>query len=309
MCSNTSDSSGEHLNDEGAFPVRCKTASLEKLRDPGASRTSKTPDSNDDSWDSMFDENGDCVNNNLTAKLKTLRLAASDTGNSLASNRPKSSLGHSSTTSSGATSNCASKSSLSASRLNGLISDAASDAALDHVLELVSVGMARLSTGDIRLLLANSHNHDYDVIWVDDVKALLVFSSKSKADEAFRLTYPNIKLKRLNQASQESRSKAFVLAPQPFKKRPETSAVLARRLVSGALGLRVSISPEQRAAESKKLQDARGKFSNKAIDSNSLLLNCTHFNVFYFECVRSKKKYESAKQRCLGRKCVLNVSI
>ena len=45
---------------------------------------------------------------------------------------------------------------------------------------------------------------------------------------------------------------------RPYKQRPETSASLARRLVTGALGLTVRLTPEQRAAEKKKLSDARG---------------------------------------------------
>ena len=92
-----------------------------------------------------------------------------------------------------------------------------------------------------------------------DYHALLIFSSKQKAQEAMKLSYANIRLRKLSQATAESKSKAVSLAPLPYKKRPETSAVLARRLVSGALGLKVNISPEQRAAESKKLQEARGR--------------------------------------------------
>jgi hypothetical protein len=45
---------------------------------------------------------------------------------------------------------------------------------------------------------------------------------------------------------------------RPYKQRPETSASLARRLVTGALGLKVTLSPEQRAAEKKKLEEAKG---------------------------------------------------
>jgi len=47
----------------------------------------------------------------------------------------------------------------------------------------------------------------------------------------------------------------------PYKQRPETSAILARRLVIGALGIRNNITPEQRAAEKKKLQEAKGNCS------------------------------------------------
>lgn len=44
----------------------------------------------------------------------------------------------------------------------------------------------------------------------------------------------------------------------PAKDRPQTSAVLARRLVIGALGVKSKLTKEQREAESRKLQEARG---------------------------------------------------
>lgn len=46
---------------------------------------------------------------------------------------------------------------------------------------------------------------------------------------------------------------------QPAKDRPETSAVLARRLVISALGVRSTQSKAEREAERKKLQEARGE--------------------------------------------------
>lgn len=44
----------------------------------------------------------------------------------------------------------------------------------------------------------------------------------------------------------------------PAKERPQTSAVLARKLVIGALGVKSNLTKEQRDAERKKLQEARG---------------------------------------------------
>lgn len=46
---------------------------------------------------------------------------------------------------------------------------------------------------------------------------------------------------------------------QPAKERPETSAALARRLVTGALGVRSNQSKAEREAERRQLQAARGK--------------------------------------------------
>lgn len=44
----------------------------------------------------------------------------------------------------------------------------------------------------------------------------------------------------------------------PAKERPQTSAALARKLVIGALGVKSNLTKEQREAERKKLQEARG---------------------------------------------------
>ncbi|CAG2164197.1 unnamed protein product [Oppiella nova] len=64
----------------------------------------------------------------------------------------------------------------------------------------------------------------------------------------------------LSQAIKESKLKARKCSEflQPFKQRPQTSASLARRLVTQSLGLRDRITPEQRAAERKKLNEAKG---------------------------------------------------
>lgn len=49
----------------------------------------------------------------------------------------------------------------------------------------------------------------------------------------------------------------------PAKERPQTSAALARRLVIGALGVKSNVTKEQREAERKKLQDAKGTLYKK----------------------------------------------
>ena len=46
---------------------------------------------------------------------------------------------------------------------------------------------------------------------------------------------------------------------KPYKSRPETTAVAARRLVSGALGLKSKVTKEQREAERQKLREAKGE--------------------------------------------------
>lgn len=46
---------------------------------------------------------------------------------------------------------------------------------------------------------------------------------------------------------------------QPYKPRPETSAITARRMVAGALGLTPRISKQKRDQERQQLKEAREK--------------------------------------------------
>jgi len=44
----------------------------------------------------------------------------------------------------------------------------------------------------------------------------------------------------------------------PYKKRPESTGMVARNLVAGALGIRSSVSREKRQKEKEMLKEARG---------------------------------------------------
>lgn len=69
-------------------------------------------------------------------------------------------------------------------------------------------------------------------------------------------------LRPLAQATVESRAKAKKCSGslQPYKQRPETCPALARRLVSGALGVKMQASPQQLAKERQVLRDAKGNY-------------------------------------------------
>ena len=79
------------------------------------------------------------------------------------------------------------------------------------------------------------------------------------ASEALDFDHPFVKTRSLSQGIAASKSKALRLSEShlPYKPRPATSATLARRLVSGALGLRVQVPKEQRDAEKNKLKKAK----------------------------------------------------
>lgn len=73
--------------------------------------------------------------------------------------------------------------------------------------------------------------------------------------------HPFVVLKPLAEATIESRLKAKKCAAslQPYRQRPETCAALARRLVTGALGVRLKTAAAERENEKRVLREAKGK--------------------------------------------------
>lgn len=69
----------------------------------------------------------------------------------------------------------------------------------------------------------------------------------------------------------------------PAKERPQTSAALARQLVIGALGVKSNVTKEQREAERKKLQEARGRDGLWSVEHFS-----PHLTVSLPQCLRHK---------------------
>ena len=79
--------------------------------------------------------------------------------------------------------------------------------------------------------------------------------------DALNIDHPLVRTRPLSMATKASKLKALRITEVllPYKPRPQTSAALARRLVSGALGLKMNIPKEVRDAEKQKLKDAKGK--------------------------------------------------
>ena len=69
---------------------------------------------------------------------------------------------------------------------------------------------------------------------------------------------------------------------EPYRPRPETTAAVARSLVTGALGLKSNLTREQRDQERKKLKEAKGKSGNcvvvKSYFSNNVRMHQIHAN-------------------------------
>lgn len=135
------------------------------------------------------------------------------------------------------------------------------------------------------MLFSQYKGTGFDIKWVDDTHALAVFSSSrigaynlkysskywvhiltpSAAAEVLTMGHPFVKLKPLAEATLESRlkaKKAGATSLQPYRQRPETCTALARRLVSGALGVKLPTAPEERENERRVLREAKGKFNS-----------------------------------------------
>ena len=82
------------------------------------------------------------------------------------------------------------------------------------------------------------------------------------ASDALNMDHPLMKSRPLSLATKASKVKASRITEVllPYKPRPQTSVTLARRLVQGALGLKMNIPKSVRDAEKQKLKDAKGKF-------------------------------------------------
>lgn len=187
----------------------------------------------ENSWDSLFDENGDCVRPEFVEKVNC-ELSVRNSQIKLEKTR--------------------------IDYMNFQYNEPEIDSSeFAHVLEVYNFPI-ELKTQDLMASLSVFNCvREFDIKWVDDTHALVVFSNSNAATEALKAIYPNIQLRPLSQGIRESKLKARKCSEflRPYKQRPQTSASLARRLVTGALGLRVRLTPEERAAEKKKLQEAK----------------------------------------------------
>ncbi|NWH82238.1 R3HCL protein, partial [Piaya cayana] len=133
-----------------------------------------------------------------------------------------------------------------------------SDDELPHVIEIYDFP-SDFRTEDLMRVFCSYQKKGFDIKWVDNTHALGIFCSPITARDALSTKHLMVKTRPLSQATRASKAKARAYAEylQPAKERPETSAALARRLVIGALGVRSNQTPAQRNAERRKLQEAR----------------------------------------------------
>lgn len=249
-------------------PIEKSTASTLPTAAAKATTNVVVVDPETDDWESMFDDNGDCLDpkliDEITASVGKVTIE-----------KPKSDY---------------KQFHIKQALLNA--------DEFPHVLE-ISGFPVEFKTNDLLMLFAAYKESGFDIKWVDDTHALAVFSSSKvgeyiqtggwssswllahimqslitcTAAEVLSTNHPFVLLKPLADATAESRlrAKKCPAALQPFRQRPETCAALARRLVTGALGVRLKTSTVERENERRVLREAKGKAVR---DSPVFLVGC-----------------------------------
>ncbi|XP_017071504.1 R3H and coiled-coil domain-containing protein 1 isoform X2 [Drosophila eugracilis] len=220
------------------IPEKIETPAPKAIQSPRPSATSKPPaesttedddEEDEDDWENMFDESGDCLDPKILQEL-------SESVGKCKIELPKMDY-----------------------TVFHIKQQLLNEEEFPHVLE-VSNFPVEFKTPDLLMLFAQYKGSGFDIKWVDDTHALAVFSSSRIAAEVLTMGHPFVKLKPLAEATLESRlkaKKAGAVSLQPYRQRPETCTALARRLVSGALGVKLPTAPQERENERRVLREAK----------------------------------------------------
>ncbi|KAJ8365330.1 hypothetical protein SKAU_G00141610 [Synaphobranchus kaupii] len=191
------------------------------------------PEQDEDSWDTLFNDNGDCLDPHLIEEI------------SLKAGKKKESIQEP-------------RFDYYNWDLEGEPELELRDDELSNIVEIYDFP-AEFKTEDLLRAFQSYQQRGFDIQWVDDTHVLGLFSSPIAARDVLMSKHPLMKVRPLSQASAATKAKARSCSDYllPAKERPQTSAALARRLVIGALGVRSPQSRDEREAERRKLQEAR----------------------------------------------------
>ncbi|KYN00220.1 PREDICTED: coiled-coil domain-containing protein R3HCC1L [Cyphomyrmex costatus] len=180
-------------------------------------------------WDSLFDDNGDCLDPTLIEEL------TSAVGE-VVIEQPKNDY-----------------------KAYSKQIEVSSDE-FAHVVEIYNFP-SEFKTSDLAAVFSSFKNGGFELKWVDDTHCLGVFSSPFVAAEVLASNHPFVKTRPLSEATALSKTKARRSAEflQPYRNRPETCAALARRLVTGALGVKLATARQEREHEKNILREAKEK--------------------------------------------------
>ncbi|KAH8234782.1 hypothetical protein KR032_003153 [Drosophila birchii] len=202
---------------------------ISTAKPPADSTTEDDDEEDEDDWENMFDESGDCLDPKIIQELN-------ESVGKCKIELPKMDY-----------------------TLFHIKQQLLNEEEFPHVLE-VSNFPVEFKTPDLLMLFSQYKGSGFDIKWVDDTHALAVFSSSRIAAEVLTMGHPFVKLKPLAEATLESRlkaKKAGAISLQPYRQRPETCTALARRLVSGALGVKLPTAPQERENERRVLREAK----------------------------------------------------
>ncbi|CAF3245588.1 unnamed protein product [Rotaria socialis] len=132
------------------------------------------------------------------------------------------------------------------------------EAELAHVVE-VSNFPSTFRTEDLSNSFKILTRNEFDIKWVDETHALIVFPDANTALDALQMVHPLLKICAMSQASSASKKKAknSLEFLQPYKTRPQTSSLTANRRICAALGLKNPMSNDKTKTERQKIETAR----------------------------------------------------
>ncbi|CAF1091469.1 unnamed protein product [Rotaria sordida] len=132
------------------------------------------------------------------------------------------------------------------------------EADLAHVVE-VSNFPSTFRSEDLSNAFKTLTRSIFDIKWVDETHALIVFPDANMALDALQMEHPLLKVCSMSQASSASKKKAknSLEFLQPYKTRPQTSSLTANRRICAALGLKNPMSSDKTKTERQKIETAR----------------------------------------------------
>ncbi|CAF1229596.1 unnamed protein product [Adineta ricciae] len=132
------------------------------------------------------------------------------------------------------------------------------EADLAHIVE-VSNFPSTFHTEDLSNAFKILTRSSFDIKWVDDTHALIVFPDAGAALEVLQLEHPMFKVCSMSQASVASKKKSKNAGEflQPYKARPQTSSLTANRQICAALGVKTSMSSNKTKIERQKIESAK----------------------------------------------------
>ncbi|XP_065828375.1 coiled-coil domain-containing protein R3HCC1L-like [Oscarella lobularis] len=241
--------------DDDLRVVRVKFEHLEqiaeKLKNEKAEvsrRKDKKTDRTVDEWDSLWDDNGECLDESLLSELdEKLKISES------VIKVPRQDFAN-------------------------VVGPEADDDEHGHLLEVFDFAPS-LKSEDILLTFSEYRSQGLDITWVDDTHCLLIFPNRALAKQALREPIAFMKARPFSLASQKAKTKAelngYYLNRPMCMKRPEKTAASARRLVAGALGIRISVPKETLEKEKQTLKEAKEKkMEKKRLQAEAVRAHC-----------------------------------